>query len=347
MPESVLRQAQEELWDLFGTGIGLLEHSHRGSAFDRVMAEAEADCRALINLSDEYAVLFLQGGATLQFTMVPMNFLPAEGVADYPDTGVWTSKAIREARRFGHVNVAFDGSQCSYDHVPDARELRLSAPAAYLHYCTNNTIYGTQYRTAPASGAPIVADMSSDIFSRPMDFSRHSLVYAGAQKNLGPSGLVLVIARRDFLERACRDLSPMLSYAVHAQQGSRLNTPPTFAIRVMGLMFKWIAGQGGVTAMARRNESKAAVLYDAIDRSGGFYRGLAQPNSRSLMNVTFRLHDARLEKAFLSRAEREGFSGLKGHRDAGGVRASIYNAFPIEGCSALAAMMDDFRRTAG
>lgn len=345
LPEAVIRQAQEDLWNLADTGIGVMEHSHRGKAFERVITEAEADCRALAGISDDFAVLFLQGGATLQFAMVPMSFLGADQTADYPDTGVWTTKAIKEAKRFGAVNVAFDGGACGYDHTPAAEELTLTDGAAYLHYCSNNTIYGTRYEQPPATDAPLVCDASSEMFSRPVDVAAHAIIFAGAQKNLGPAGATLVIIRRDFMERAeaaGRPIPLMLDYRKHAEKGSRLNTPPAFCIYVMGQVFKWILDQGGLAALEQRNREKAQLLYDAIDGSGGFYTGVAQPECRSMMNVTFRTRSADLDKQFVAEALEQEMSGLKGHRDAGGLRASIYNAFPRAGCEALAAFMKDF-----
>jgi phosphoserine aminotransferase len=347
LPEAVLRQAQQDLLNIAGSGIGILEHSHRGPVFDRVIAEAEADCRALANISDDYAVLFLQGGATLQFSMVPMNFLTPESVADYPDTGVWTTKAIKEAKLFGKVNVAFDGAKTKYDHVPADSELKLSPDAVYLHYCSNNTIYGTQYQRAPRTSAPIVCDASSDIFSRPIDISAHALIYAGAQKNLGPSGTVLVIIRKDMIEKGRQGLPSMLSYANHAKEDSRMNTPPTFGIYLMGQVFKWIAAEGGLQGMGQRNAEKARLIYDAIDQSGGFYVPVARKDSRSNMNITFRSPSEDLDKKFIAEAAKLEMDGLKGHRNAGGMRASIYNAFPRKGCELLAQFMNDFAQRNG
>ena len=344
LPESVLRQAQEDLWNLAGSGIGVLEHSHRGPVISRVLAEAEADCRALAGISDDYHVLVLQGGATLQFTMVPMNFLDAAHTADYLDTGSWTNKAITDARLHGNVNVAFEGEACGYDHVPSAAQLTLRDDAAYTYYCSNNTIYGTQYRDRPVAGTPLICDASSDIFSRPIDVAAHALIFAGAQKNLGPAGCTLGIVRKDFLGRAKAGLPAILDYRQHASKGSRLNTPPVFAFYVMGRVFKWILAQGGLEALARHNKAKAKLLYDAIDGSSGFYRTVARADSRSLLNVTFRTPDVALDELFVEQASEHGMSGLKGHRSAGGLRASVYNAFPVAGCEALASLMGDFAR---
>ena len=347
LPEPVLEQAREDLWSARGSGIGICEHSHRGPVFDAVIEEAEASCRAIGNISDDFAVLFLQGGATTQFATIPMSFLPAGASADYANTGVWTKKAIAEAKRFGKVNVAFDGSTTNFDHVPSTDELKLDPNAAYFHYCSNNTIYGTRFDTPPAVKTPLIADTSSEMYSRPFDFASHAMIYAGAQKNLGPSGVALVIIHRDFMETANSDVPLMFNYAKHAAKGSRLNTPPTFGIYMMGLVFKWILDEGGLAAMAERNERKAKHVYDAIDSSGGFYSAVARADCRSLMNIPFRTPSADTDAAFLKAAGDAEMSGLKGHRDVGGLRASIYNAFPEEGCERLASFMAEFARTHG
>ncbi|MCH7798665.1 MAG: 3-phosphoserine/phosphohydroxythreonine transaminase [Planctomycetes bacterium] len=347
LPETVLRQARADLWNIADSGIGVLEHSHRGAVISRVLDEAEQDCRRIAGISDDYHVLFLQGGATLQFTMVPMNFLGRDRTADYIDTGIWTNKAIKDARVFGKVNIAFDGSAGSYDHVPEAGELKLSADAAYTYYCSNNTVYGTQYADPPASSTPLVCDASSDIFSRPIDIAAHAVIFAGAQKNLGPAGCTLVIIRKDLLDRANDGLPAILDYRQHADKGSRLNTPPVFGFYAMGLVFKWILAQGGLDEIAGRNRDKAKLVYDAINISGGFYRPVARTDSRSLMNVTFRTPDESLDTLFVEQARRHGMAGLKGHRSVGGLRASIYNAFPAGGCEALASFMREFAATNG
>ncbi|MHC4946894.1 MAG: 3-phosphoserine/phosphohydroxythreonine transaminase [Planctomycetota bacterium] len=347
LPEPALAQAREDLWNIAGSGIGILEHSHRGKVFDRVIEEAESDCRRVGGIGDDHAVLFLQGGATLQFAMIPMSFLAADRTADYPDTGVWSTKAIKEARLFGDVHVAFDGSASGYDHIPTAEELACTPDAVYLHYCSNNTIYGTCWDAPPATDAPVVCDASSEMFSRPVAIDRHALVYAGAQKNLGPAGATLVVIRRDFMEQARDGLPSMLDYRKHAAKGSRLNTPPAFGIYMMGQVFKWILEQGGLEALERHNRAKAKVIYDVIDESDGFWRGVARPDARSMMNVTFRTPSDELDKAFIAEALAHDMSGLKGHRDVGGLRASIYNAFPAEGCRVLADFMRDFARRNG
>ena len=342
LPEEVLHQAQHDIWNIFDSGIGIMEHSHRGKAFDRVMDEAVADCRAIGTISEDYHVLLLQGGATTQFAMIPMSFLHQGRIADYPDTGVWTTKAIKEAKLFGNVNVAFEGAKCGYDHTPSDDEITQSKDAAYFHYCSNNTIYGTRYNKPPRTGAPLVADMSSEMFSRPIDVNRHALIYAGAQKNLGPAGVTLVILRKDFASTAKKGLPSMFDYSKLAEQDSRLNTPPTFGIYVMGQVFKWILGQGGLAAIETRNERKAKFIYDVIDASGGFYRGVSRSDCRSRMNITFRCQTPELDSAFVAGAKVEGMDGLKGHRDAGGLRASVYNAFPVAGCERLAQFMREF-----
>jgi phosphoserine aminotransferase len=347
LPEEVLRQAQGDLWSIRDSGVGILEHSHRGKVFSAVIEEAEAECRAVAGIGDDHAVLFLQGGATLQFAMVPMNFLLEGRVADYANTGAWATKAIKEAKKFGQVNTAFDGSQSRFDHTPDDGELTRTGGAVYFHYCSNNTLYGTCWPTPPSTPGPLVSDMSSDIFSRPVDVDRHALIYAGAQKNLGPAGCTLVIIRRDFMETGRENLPLMLDYRKQAAKGSCLNTPPCFAIYFMGEVFKWIRGQGGLETLAGLNRDKAQVIYDAIERSGGFYSAVARADCRSMMNVTFRTPGDDLDKSFIEEARRHDMDGLKGHRDVGGLRASIYNAFPRKGCQMLAEFMDEFARQKG
>ncbi|MBC24311.1 MAG: 3-phosphoserine/phosphohydroxythreonine transaminase [Phycisphaerae bacterium] len=342
LPEEIIQKAQQDIWNIHGSGIGILEHSHRGPVFDRVLAEAEEACRRVSGLGDDWEILFIQGGATTQFAMMPMNFLPADGTADYLDTGVWAHKSIAEARHFGNVNVAFDGTQCNYDHVPGSDEINQTEGAAYFHYCSNNTVFGTRFENIPDSDSPLICDTSSEMFGRPFDWDRHCAIYAGAQKNLGPSGVALVLLKKDFAEQGRTDLPSMFCYARHSKAGSRLNTPPTFGIYMMGQVFNWIHEQGGLTEMERRNSEKSSIIYDAIDTSGGFYTGLAQESSRSHMNVSFRLPTEELDDRFVEEAAAEKMDGLKGHRDAGGIRASIYNAFPREGCECLASFMKEF-----
>ena len=346
LPEPVLRKAQEAIWDVAGSGIGIMEHSHRGKVFDRIRDEAEQTCRDLAGIPDNYRVLFLQGGASLQFSMVPMNLLPPDRTADYLLTGVWAQKAVKEARILGgKVHIAATGESTNFDRIPPASEIHWSERPTYVHLTTNNTIYGTQWRSEPAvpAGVPLVADTSSDMYSRPIDVSRYGLIYAGAQKNLGPSGVVLVIVRDDLVEAGPKTLPTMLQYRTHAAEKSLYNTPPTFGIYVMGEVFKWIQAEGGLAAMAERNASKARLLYDYIDQSD-FFRGTAQPDSRSLMNVCFRAPSEELESAFIAEATKRGLDGLKGHRNAGGMRASIYNACPRAAVEALVAFMKEFER---
>jgi len=349
LPEEVIKQAQQDLWNIFDSGIGIMEHSHRGKVFDRVLDEAIADCRAVGAVPDEYEVIFVQGGATSQFAYLPMNFLPDGRTADYLDTGVWANKAMKEASLtgIGSIHCAFDGSKSNYDHVPASSEIQQTADAAYLHYCSNNTIYGTRFHQPPQTAAPLVADTSSEMYSRPIDIRRHAFIYAGAQKNLGPSGVVLVIARKDFIASGRKNLPSMFSYAKIAEQKSCLNTPPTFGIYFMGQVFKWILRSGGLAAIEQRNNAKAKLLYDAIDQSGGFYSCVARPDCRSVMNVCFRCPTPELDDAFVAESKKHDMDGLKGYRSVGGIRASIYNAFPHEGCKVLADFMREFARTRG
>jgi phosphoserine aminotransferase len=348
LPLPVLEQAQRELVALPGVGMSVMEISHRSKVFESILAEAEADARELADIPDEYAILFLQGGASLQFSMVPMNLLQPGTTADYIVTGIWAQKAVDEAGKVGSVNVAASTKSGNYSTIPAQDDLRLTDGAAYVHMTSNNTIHGTQWKTLPdVGGRPLVADTSSDMFSRPIDVTRHALIYAGAQKNLGPSGLTLVVIRRDLLPRSSASLPSMLNYAVHAENKSLYNTPPAFGVYMFGLVMKWLLAQGGLAAIAGVNEQKAARLYAAIDGSGGFYRGHARSDCRSLMNVTFRLPNEELEKTFVKDATAAGLDGLKGHRSVGGLRASIYNAFPEAGVDALVQFMREFRRTRG
>jgi phosphoserine aminotransferase len=292
-------------------------------------------------------VLFLQGGASMQFSMVPMNLLTAGATADYIDSGSWADKAIKEAKKVGAVNVAATTKAENYSRVPRQDELKLTAGAAYVHMTSNNTIEGTEYKDLPSvGGTPLVSDTSSDMFSRPIDVSRHALIYAGAQKNMGPAGVTVVILRDDLLPRSQKTLPTMLNYAVHAENGSLYNTPPAFGVYALGLVMKWLIAQGGLSAIAAVNERKAAKLYAEIDRTG-FYRGTADKDSRSLMNVTFRLASEELENMFVKESTAAGLDGLKGHRSVGGMRASIYNAFPEAGVDALVAFMQEFERKHG
>ena len=347
LPEPVLERIREDLPALPGVGMSVLEISHRSPAFDAILATAEANIRTLADVPDDYHVLFLQGGATLQFSMVPMNLLPADGTADYLITGSWAAQAAREAKKFGSVRVAATTEEEGYRRLPTAAEVDVSPAAAYVHVTSNNTIAGTQWSAMPDTGdRPLVVDASSDIFSRPTDVAGHGLIYAGAQKNLGPAGVTVAIIRSDLAERGPSSLPRLLRYATYVEGGSRPNTPPVFAIYVVSLVTAWLRSEGGLDAAAARNRRKAAKLYAAIDRTG-FYRGVAAPDSRSLMNVTFRLPTPELEERFVRNAAAAGLAGLKGHRSVGGLRASIYNAFPEAGVDALVAFMDEFARTYG
>ena len=349
LPLPVLEQAQRDLVSLPGAGMSVLEMSHRSTAFEAICYGAEVDFRHLGGIPDDYAVLFLQGGATLQFAMVAMNLLPAGGTADYIETGTWAEKAIADARKLGQVHVAASSKATNHDRVPAQEELRFSPSPAYVHMTSNNTIFGTQFGYLPEvpAGVPLVNDASSDIFCRPVDFSRFALTYAGGQKNLSIAGLTVVVVRRDLLDRAPASVPAYLRYATHAKERSLYNTPPAFGIYILNLVLKHLIAEGGLAAMAERNERKAAKLYAAIDGSGGYYRGHAQPGSRSLMNVTFRLPDEAREKQFVQQATAQGLDGLKGHRSVGGIRASIYNAFPEAGVDALVDFMADFKRRNG
>ena len=347
MPEPVLQEAQRDLLALPGVGMSVLEISHRSPAFDSILERAEADLRSLAGVPDSHHVLFLQGGASLQFAMVPMNLLGSGAVADYTLTGSWAKKAAGEAAKFGRVHICATTEAEAFTRVPAPDELRVSPGSAYVHVTSNNTIVGTQWPAMPDVGeTPLVVDASSDLLCRPIEVARHGIIYAGAQKNLGPAGLTLVIIRRDLAERGPDTLPTMLRYAVAAEHGSRYNTPPVFAIYLFGLVMRWLVDIGGLTAMETRNRRKAARLYEAVDRTG-FYRGTARPDSRSLMNVTFRLPTETLERQFVTQAAAEGFSGLKGHRSVGGLRASIYNAFPDAGVAALVEFMAEFERVHG
>jgi phosphoserine aminotransferase len=347
LPVSVLEEIQRDLVSLPGVGMSILEISHRSAAFEAILAQAEADIRALAAIPSNYKVLFLQGGASLQFSMVPMNLLTSGATADYIDSGSWAEKAIKEAKRVGTVNVAATTKGENYSRVPRQDELKLTPGAAYVHMTSNNTIEGTEYKELPAVGdVPLVSDTSSDMFSRPIAISRHALIYSGAQKNMGPAGVTVVIVRDDLLQRSSKSLPTMLNYAVHAENGSMYNTPPAFAVYALGLVMKWLVANGGLTAIAKTNERKAAKLYSEVDRTG-FYRGTADRGCRSLMNVTFRLGTEDLEKQFIKESAAAGLDGLKGHRSVGGMRASIYNAFPEDGVDALVGFMREFERTRG
>ena len=347
LPLPVLEEAQRDLVTLPGVGMSVLEISHRSKTFEGILAKTEADLRALGNVPANYKVLFLQGGASMQFSMVPLNLLTEGATADYIVTGGWAQKAVKEAKRVGNVHIAASTERENFNRIPRQDELQLTPGAAYVHMTTNNTLFGTEWTGEPEVGSvPLVADTSSDMFSRPIDVSKYGLIYAGAQKNLGPSGVTLVIIREDLLQRSSKSLHTMLNYATHAENGSMYNTPPCFGIYLMGLVMKWALAEGGLPAVAARNERKAAKLYGEIDRSG-FYRGTAEKASRSRMNITFRLPSEELETKFVKESTAAGLDGLKGHRSVGGRRASIYNAFPEDGVDALVSFMQEFERKNG
>ena len=347
LPLPVLEEAQRDLVALPGVGMSVMEISHRSKAFDEIIQGAEADMRKLAGIPANYKILFLQGGASLQFSMVPMNLLTPGTTADYIVTGDWAKKALKEAKRVGGTNVAASTEDGNFRRIPKQSELKLTPGAAYVHMTSNNTIEGTEAKTLPDVGdAPLVSDTSSDMFSRPIDIEKYGLIYAGAQKNLGPSGVTLVIVRDDLLARTPKTLPTMLQYSVHAENKSMYNTPPVFGIYIMRLVLKWVLKEGGLEAMNARNTRKADALYAEIDRTG-FYRGHAHRDSRSRMNVTFRLPSEELEKKFVKESTAAGLDGLKGHRSVGGLRASIYNAFPQEGITALVQFMQEFERKNG
>jgi len=347
LPLPVLEEAQRDLVSLRGTGMSVMEISHRSSTFENLLNQAIADIRELAGVPSQYKILMLQGGASLQFSMVPMNLLTPGATADYIDTGSWSDKAIKEAKRVGNVNVTGSTKADKYSRIPSATEVKLSPAAAYVHMTSNNTIEGTEWKSLPDVGeAPLVSDASSDIFSRPIDIERHGLIYAGAQKNLGPAGVTLVIIREDLLMRSSDSLHTMLNYRTHANNDSLYNTPNTFGVYILGLTMKWLRASGGLPGIQTTNQRKAGKLYAEIDRTG-FYRGTAQKDCRSLMNVTFRLPSEDLENTFNKEATAAGLDGLKGHRLVGGMRASIYNAFPETGVDALVGFMREFERRHG
>jgi phosphoserine aminotransferase len=347
LPLEVLEQAQRDLIALPGVGMSILEISHRSKPFDEIIQGCEADLRTLAGIPEGYQVLFLQGGASLQFSMVPMNLLPSGGSADYIVTGAWSQKAVKEAKRVAGVKIAATTEAENFTRIPRQDELKLDANAAYVHYTTNNTIFGTEFHYVPQVGAvPLVADMSSDIFSRPVEISKFAMIYAGAQKNLAPAGVTLAFVRDDMVKRTPTTLPTMLQYGVHAENKSLYNTPPVFAIYVMRLVAAWLLKNGGLDAIEKANIRKADTLYREIDRTG-FYRGHAQKDSRSRMNITFRLPSEELEKTFAKEATAAGMDGLKGHRSVGGLRASVYNAFPQAGVDALVQFMQEFEKKNG
>ncbi len=353
MPEDVLLEAQKELFTLPGVGMSILEISHRSKTFDAIIADAKDGLKKLLDIPDNYSILFLQGGASLQFSMVPLNLMPPGNKADYISTGSWSKKAIKEAKRVGAVNIAasteeVEGDKKYFKRIPKQSELKLDPDASYVHYTSNNTIFGTQFHTEPQVGnVPLVCDASSDILHKKIDVKKYAMIYAGAQKNIGPSGVTLVIIRNDMLERSSDSLHTMLNYKTHTENDSLYNTPNTFGIYIIKLVTKWLLNMGGLDKMYETNKKKAELLYKCIDESGGYYIGHAEKESRSLMNITFNLSNADLEKKLIDEATKAGFSGVKGHRSVGGLRASIYNAFPLKGVEYLVSFMKDFQKNNG
>lgn len=348
LPREVILKAHEEMLNFHGIGYSLLEESHRSKTFIAVAKHAEDNIRELMGISQDYAVLFLQGGASTQFAMAPMNLMVPGKPALYADTGYWANKAIKEAKLFGDVKVVYEGKKQNYTHIGDPHDWDWSGDASYAYVCSNNTIYGTQYHSFPDTGAtPLVADMSSDIMSRPVDMSKFAMIFAGAQKNLGPAGVTLAIIRKDLVSRTPEKIATMLKYGTHIEGESMYNTPPCFAIYIVGLVTDWIKSQGGLDGIARINAAKSQALYQAIDTSGGYYRGTVDAGDRSQMNITFRLGSEPLEEKFVKEATAAGLVGLKGHRAVGGVRASTYNAMPLEGVSRLVDFMAEFQQKNG
>jgi len=348
LPEAVLQQAQDELLDWHGSGTSVMEMSHRGKEFMGIAAKAEADLRELMNIPANYKVLFLQGGASAQFAMVPMNLLRGKKSADYINTGEWSKKAIKEAQRYGAVNVAASSEATRFSTVLPQKDWKLDPGAAYVHYTPNETIGGVEFSFVPDTGnVPLAADMSSTILSRPIDVTRYGLIYAGAQKNIGPAGLTIVIVRDDLLGQVLPGTPSMFDYKIHADNESMYNTPPTYAWYIAGLVFEWLKKNGGLKAMAVTNQRKAGKLYAAIDASGGYYKNPVEKPSRSWMNVAFTLKDDKLDEPFLKGAKAAGLVQLKGHRSVGGIRASIYNAMPEAGIDALVSYMQNFMKQNG
>jgi phosphoserine aminotransferase len=342
LPQEVMKKAQDELLDFNGIGLSIMEISHRSKDFEGVITTAEAKIRSLLGVPENYSVMFLQGGASLQFGMIPMNLLIGK-TADYVHTGAWAKKAIKEAKLFGTVNIAGSSEDNNFSYIPE--DLKFSPDAQYVHITSNETIGGIQWSKFPDTGSvPLIIDMSSDIFSRRIDFKNIGMIYAGAQKNIGPAGVTLVIMRNDLLEACSEGLTTMLSYKTHAKEKSLYNTPPCFAIYIIKLVMDWIEAKGGLAAIEGINERKAKAIYDAIDNSNGYYKGTANITGRSKMNVTFRLRSEELEEKFINEAKKAGFIGLKGHRSVGGCRASIYNAMGLEGVQALVQFMEKFAK---
>jgi len=348
LPLEVLQQAQAEMLDYKGTGMSVMEISHRSKEFEAIVADAQNDLRDLMKIPANYKTLFLQGGASLQFAMVPMNFRPAGASADYIVTGTWSKKALKESQKLGTAKAAANLEADNFTRLPAQSDLKLDPQAAYLHFTSNETIHGVEYFTEPTppAGIPLICDASSDFISHPIDVSKYAMIYAGAQKNAGPAGVVICIIREDLLGKVPANLPNLLDYKALAEENSLLNTPPCWSIYIVGLVLKWVKGLGGLSAIEKRNKAKADLVYKTIDESGGFYRGHAK-SDRSLMNLTFRLPNEALEDQFASEAKKNDLIGLKGHRSVGGMRASLYNALPVEASEALVKFMKEFQKTNG
>jgi len=349
LPLSVLEKAQAEMLDYQGCGMSVMEMSHRSKEFESIIQTAEADLRTLLNIPTNYKIMFLQGGASLQFAMLPMNLRPAGSSADYIVTGSWSRTAWKEAAKLGATSAAFNGEASNYNRLPADSEYHFNPQAAYVHFCHNETIHGVEFKTEPAipGGVELACDMSSDFLSQPVDVSKYGLIYAGAQKNAGPAGVTVVIIREDLLQRVPEKLPVMLDYKILAESGSLHNTPPCFAVYVTGLVLKWLKDLGGLPAIQQINQAKANLIYSTIDQSGGFYRGHAAPDARSIMNIPFRMPSEELENLFVKESTKADLIGLKGHRSVGGLRASIYNALSLDSARTLATFMQEFQRNHG
>ncbi|MBE6407225.1 MAG: 3-phosphoserine/phosphohydroxythreonine transaminase [Lentisphaerae bacterium] len=345
LPDVVMERAQKEFCDYMGSGCGIMEHSHRHKLFEGVLARANENIRTIMEVPENYDIVYIQGGASMQFAMIPMNLYVPGKAMEFADTGTWSAKAIKEAKLFGETKIIASSKEDKYTYIPDPAKMTPSEDASFFHITSNNTIYGTQYQTFPESKCPMLADMSSDIMSRKLDVSKFGMIYAGAQKNLGPSGMAVVIIRKDLVERTPANVPTMLRYATYTENDSLYNTPPTFGIYMLSLVTDWVREIGGIEEVEKRNNAKAALLYSAIDGSEGFYRNPVAADSRSKMNVIWRLPSEELEAEFVKAATAAGMIGLKGHRSAGGIRASIYNAMPMEGIEKLVDFMADFRKT--
>jgi len=348
LPLEVLQQAQAEMLDYKGTGMSVMEISHRSKEFEVIVAEAQANLRDLLGIPAEYKILFLQGGASLQFAMLPMNFRPEGASADYIVTGTWSKKAFKESQKLGIAKAAANLEAVNFNRLPAQSELQLDPQAAYLHFTSNETIHGVEYFTEPVppAGVPLICDASSDFISRPIDISKYAMLYAGAQKNAGPAGVVICIIRDNMLEKVPANLPNLLDYKALAEENSLLNTPPCWSIYIVGLVLKWAKGLGGLEGIAKRNQTKAGLVYKAIDESGGFYKGHAK-SDRSVMNVSFRLPNEQLEDQFAGESKKHDMIGLKGHRSVGGMRASLYNALPVEAAEELVKFMNEFQQKNG